>query len=70
MGDGAVSHIDARDVAAAGVEALLGDGHAGQAYTLTGEVAHTNTEIAELFAHVLEKPVEYVDVPEVAAPPA
>lgn len=70
VGDGAVSHIDARDVAAAGVEALLGDGHAGQAYTLTGEVAHTNTEIAELFAHVLEKPVEYVDVPEVAAPPA
>ena len=66
VGDGAVSHIDARDVAAAGVEALLGDGHAGQAYTLTGEVAHTNTEIAELFAHVLEKPVEYVDVPEVA----
>lgn len=67
VGDGAVSYIDARDVAAAGVEALLGDGHAGQAYTLTGEVAHTNTEIAELFTQVLEKPVEYVDVSEAAA---
>ena len=62
-----MSLIDARDVAAAGVEALLGDGHAGQAYTLTGEVAHTNSEIAKLFAHVLEKPVDYVDVPEAAA---
>lgn len=67
VGDGAMSLIDARDVAAAGVEALLGDGHAGQAYTLTGEVAHTNSEIAKLFAHVLEKPVDYVDVPEAAA---
>jgi len=67
VGDGAVSFIDARDVAAAGVEALLGDGHSGHAYTLTGGVALTNAEIAELFAGVLEKPVEYVDVPEAAA---
>lgn len=67
VGDGAVSYIDARDVAAAGVEALLGDGHAGRAYTLTGEVALTNTEVAKLLSHGLQTPVEYVDVPEAAA---
>ena len=62
-GDGASSLIDARDVATAGVEALLGDGHADRAYELTGEVAHSNGELAELFTHVLGRPVEYADVP-------
>ena len=63
-GDSPVSYIDARDVAAAGVETLLRDGHAGKAYTLTGEVALTHTEIAGIFARALERRVEYVDIPE------
>lgn len=66
-GGGKMSFIDARDVAAVAVEALLGDGHDGRAYTLTGEVALSNAQIAELFTHVLERPVQFVDVPEADA---
>jgi uncharacterized protein YbjT (DUF2867 family) len=67
LGDAAVSFIDARDVAAAGVEALLGDGHDGWAYTLTGAAAHTGTELAELFTRVLGRPVAYEPLTEEVA---
>ena len=63
-GDSPVSYIDARDVAAVGVETLLRDGHAGKVYTLTGEVALAHAEIASIFARALERRIEYVDIAE------
>src|SRR5215469_6669712 len=42
QGDGKVSHIDLRDIAAIAVKTLTEDGHEGKAYTLTGPEALTN----------------------------
>jgi uncharacterized protein YbjT (DUF2867 family) len=66
-GDAAVSWIDARDVAAVGVEALLDDGFAGRALTLTGPSAVTYSEVAAIISDVTGRRVEYVDVPEETA---
>lgn len=68
QGDGRVSFIDARDVAAANA-AILQDPshHAGQAYTLTGAEALSNTEVGQQLGAVLGKPVHYVAVPDEAA---
>lgn len=66
-GTAAVSYVDARDVAEAAVETLLGDGHDGEVYTLTGPAALTKAEIAAAIAAAAGRPVEYVDVPEDAA---
>ncbi len=66
-GDGKVSYIDARDIAAVGIEALTSDGHAGKAYNLTGPEALSNYEVAQLMSEVTGKRVEFTDVPEPAA---
>jgi uncharacterized protein YbjT (DUF2867 family) len=47
-GDGRVSQIDIRDIAAVAVKVLTEDGHTGKAYTLTGPQALNNTEIAQM----------------------
>lgn len=46
-GDAAVSFIDTRDIADVAVEALLGDDHHGQEYTLTGPESLTFNQVAE-----------------------
>jgi uncharacterized protein YbjT (DUF2867 family) len=66
-GEAAVSYIDARDVADVAVETLLGDGHDGCVYTLTGPAAVTHAEIAAAISAASGRPVEYVPVPEEAA---
>lgn len=66
-GDGKVSHVDARDIAAVGVEALTTDGHEGKAYEITGPEALSNYEVAQLLSEVTGKQIEFVDVPEPAA---
>src|SRR5882724_5129041 len=43
QGEGKVSHIDLRDIAAVAVQTLTEGGHEGQAYTLTGPEALSNT---------------------------
>ncbi|MEV7186340.1 NAD(P)H-binding protein [Kitasatospora sp. NPDC093102] len=58
-GDGAVSYVDARDVAAAAVAVLATDGHEGAVYTLTGPAALTHAELAEQLAAVAGRPVVY-----------
>jgi uncharacterized protein YbjT (DUF2867 family) len=60
-GDGAVAMIDPRDVAAVAAVALIGDGHAGRTYRLTGPEALTYARIAEIVG------AEYIDVPPEAA---
>jgi uncharacterized protein YbjT (DUF2867 family) len=62
-GDGRVSHIDIRDVAAVALKALTEDGHVGKAYTLTGPEALTNTEIAQILADDLGREIRYVNLP-------
>lgn len=62
QGDGRVSQIDSRDVAAVAVKTLTEDGHAGKAYTLTGPEAVTNGEIAQILSDDLGREIRYVDL--------
>jgi uncharacterized protein YbjT (DUF2867 family) len=66
-GNGKVSYIDVRDIAAAAVETLIGSGHEGKAYELTGSEALSNQEVADIVSEVTGRQVEFVDVPEDAA---
>ncbi len=61
-GDGRVSQIDIRDVAAVAVKALTEDGHAGKAYTLTGSEALTNREIAQILSEELGREIAYINL--------
>jgi uncharacterized protein YbjT (DUF2867 family) len=58
-GDGAVSFVDARDIAAVAAAALLEDGHAGAAYPLTGPEALTFPEVAERISKAADHEVRY-----------
>ena len=62
QGDGAVSSVDVRDIAAVAVTALLKDGHIGKAYELTGPEALTSEATAKLIAAAAGYPVQYIDV--------
>ena len=62
-GDGRVSQIDIRDVAAVAVKALTEDGHMGKAYTLTGPEALTNKEIAQILSDELRREIRFVNLP-------
>ena len=67
VGDGKVSYIDTRDIAAVAVAALTQDGHEGKAYEITGLEAISNQEIAEIISQVVGRKINYVDVTEDAA---
>lgn len=67
LGDGKVSLVDARDIAAVAVAALAQDGHAGKRYAVTGGESLSNTDIAAIFSDVLGREIKYVDVPEITA---
>jgi uncharacterized protein YbjT (DUF2867 family) len=62
QGDGKVSLVDVRDIAAAAVVCLSEQGHAGKRYVITGGEALSNTQIAEQLTHALGKQITYVDV--------
>ena len=61
-GDGRVSQIDLRDVAAVAVKTLTENGHAGNTYTLTGPEAVTNTEIAQLLSSALGREIRFINL--------
>jgi uncharacterized protein YbjT (DUF2867 family) len=61
-GDGAVGHIDARDIGAVGARVLTEKGHDGKAYDLTGPAALTYGHIAEILSRVLGREVRYVPI--------
>jgi len=63
QGNGAVSHIDVRDIASVAVKVLSTSGHEGKAYSLTGPEALTNAQVAEKLSRVLGRAIRYVDVP-------
>ena len=62
MGDGRVSAVDARDVAAVGVAALKALGLPQRLYDLTGPEAISFESMAREIAEAAGRPVEYVDV--------
>jgi uncharacterized protein YbjT (DUF2867 family) len=62
-GEGRVSHIDIRDVAAVAVKALTEDGHVGKAYSLTGPEALRNTEIARVLSEAIGRKIAYINLP-------
>ena len=61
-GDATVSFVDTRDIAAVAVAALVDDGHAGQAYTLTGPEALSFGDVARVLSQVWERPLRHDDV--------
>ncbi|HEY9596519.1 MAG TPA: SDR family oxidoreductase [Cyanophyceae cyanobacterium] len=64
MGDGKISLIDTRDLGAVAVITLTQSGHEGKAYEITGAEALSNNQIAEIFSKVLDRTINYVDIPE------
>ena len=60
QGDGAVSHIDVRDIGAAAVAVLKGNGHEGKAYRLTGPEALTNDQVAEKLSRATGRNIRHV----------
>ena len=62
-GDGRVSHIDIRDVAAVAVKVLTEDGHVGKAYNLTGPESLTNKEIAQILSGELGREIRFINLP-------
>ncbi len=63
QGNGAVSMVDIRDVAAAAVIVLAATGHEGKSYALTGGEALTNQRVAEKISRVAGRKISYVDLP-------
>jgi uncharacterized protein YbjT (DUF2867 family) len=64
LGEAAVSHVDARDIASVIVAALTDpiDRHAGRIYLVTGPAALTFAQVADTLSRVLGRPVRYVDL--------
>jgi uncharacterized protein YbjT (DUF2867 family) len=60
-GSGAVSAVDARDVAAVAAAALTESGHGHRAYDLTGPASLTFDAMAGAFSDVLDRPITYAD---------
>jgi uncharacterized protein YbjT (DUF2867 family) len=61
-GDGKVSHIDVRDIAAVAAKVLTEDGHVGKAYTLTGPESLSNAQIAEILSDLLDRKINFVNL--------
>lgn len=64
---GSVAPIDPRDVARVAALALTEPGHIGQSYELTGAELFTIGELVKVISQVLGKPIQYVDIPPIAA---
>lgn len=64
---GKAAPVDPRDVAAVAAVALTQPGHSGQAYELTGSELFSIGEMVQVIAGVLGKPIQYVDIPPIAA---
>ncbi|HYU79737.1 MAG TPA: NmrA family NAD(P)-binding protein, partial [Vicinamibacterales bacterium] len=65
-GNGAVAHVDPRDVADVAAEALTTDTHLGKAYTLSGPEAITADQIASSISKATGQRIKYIDMPEEA----
>ena len=61
-GDGRAAYVARTDCAAAAAAVLVGDGHANQAYDITGPEALGAADIAAIVAKLSGRPVEVVQV--------
>jgi uncharacterized protein YbjT (DUF2867 family) len=66
-GEGKMTPIDPRDIAAVAVKALTTPGHEGKAYPLTGPEALSTAEQVAKIAAAIDRPLRFVDVPPAAA---
>lgn len=57
QGDAASPFIDARDIADVAAAVLVGEGHKGRIYDLTGPQALTQPQVAAMIAEVFARPV-------------
>lgn len=62
FGDVALPAVDPLDIAEVAAAALTGDGHAGQAYVLTGPEATSPRQRAEILGAALGEPLEFVEL--------
>jgi NAD(P)H dehydrogenase (quinone) len=60
LGDERVAFVSRDDVAGAAAGALLGEGHAGAIYNLTGPAAVTGPDRAAIVSAIVEKPINYI----------
>jgi uncharacterized protein YbjT (DUF2867 family) len=65
-GDGKVSFVDARDIAAISVRALTNGNqqYIGKAYAITGQEAISYRQAAEILSKEVGRRISYVDIPE------
>lgn len=63
MGDGAISMVDLRDVAAVAAAVLTQSGHEGKAYEVTGPEALSFWDVAAKLSVAVGRSIQYVDVP-------
>jgi len=66
-GDGKVTPIHPRDIAAVAVRALTTPGHEGKAYPLTGPQAISVAEQVRILSDAIGKPIEYVPITDEVA---
>ena len=64
---GKVAPVVPGDVATVAALALTQPGHNRQAYELTGPELFTIGEMVQIISHVLGRPIQYVDIPPLAA---
>lgn len=67
LGEGRVSSVDVRDIAAVAVKTLTEPGHMGTALEITGPEALSQAEVAQKLGAARGAPVQYVDVSPDAA---
>jgi uncharacterized protein YbjT (DUF2867 family) len=62
-GEGRISYIDTRDIAAVAAQVVTSPGHQGQAYMLTGPEALSAAEVAKRLSAATGRQVRYVNLP-------
>ena len=67
MGEGKLPMIDVRDIGEFLARVVLGDGHDGKTYTITGPAAYTLHDVVAALGKAIGKQVAYVPVPVEAA---
>lgn len=67
VGDGKSAVIDPADIGAVAVKALTTPGHEGKTYVLSGPVALSTQEQADIIGKALGRAIKHVDVPPAAA---
>lgn len=64
LGEERVAYVSRDDLAAAAAGALLGEGHAGAIYNVSGPAAVTGAERAAIVAELTGKPVNFAVITE------